>query len=196
MSLRAISGTLGAGLFTAHTSSVLPRTIHKMLSRQLRRKISWRCCLESTCTSLWLPGQRRSSHSAASARLEISDRPGLSTGIREKPRPLLPPSKEQQVAIDTLLNSNNNLIVEACAGSGKTTTILHLAQAAPGTKFLVLVYNRRLMLETEERVQALGLQNVTVMNYHTLGARYYTSECATDQGLKRLVQDDMVCISD
>ncbi|PSR78707.1 P-loop containing nucleoside triphosphate hydrolase protein [Coniella lustricola] len=103
----------------------------------------------------------------------------------------MPPSQEQQVAIDTLLNTNDNLIVDACAGSGKTTTILHLAQSSPDTRFLVLVYNRRLMLETEERTQALGLANVTVMNYHTLGARCYTSECSTDQGLKRIVEDDM-----
>lgn len=114
----------------------------------------------------------------------------LSTRI-VRSRTLFPPSPEQQVAIDTLLHSDDNLIVDACAGSGKTTTILHLAQAAPATSFMVLVYNRRLMIETEERVQALGLQNITVLNYHTLGARYYTPECATDQGLKRVVENDM-----
>lgn len=107
---------------------------------------------------------------------------------------LFPPSPEQQVAVETLLHSKDNIIIDACAGSGKTTTILHLAQAAPDTKFLVLVYNRRLMLETEARVQALGLDNVTVLNYHTLGTRYYTPECATDQGLKRVVEDDMTLI--
>lgn len=47
------------------------------------------------------------------------------------------------------------------------------------------------MQETEERVQSLGLDNVTVLNYHTLGVRYYTAECATDQGLKRVVEGDM-----
>lgn len=111
------------------------------------------------------------------------------------PKTLLPPSPEQQVAIDTLLYTKKNVIVDACAGSGKTTTILHLAKSAPGTKFLVLVYNRRLMLETQQRVEDLGLTNVTVQNYHTLGARYYTSECATDQGLKRVVEDDMNVLS-
>ncbi|KAL1881328.1 hypothetical protein Daus18300_001181 [Diaporthe australafricana] len=50
------------------------------------------------------------------------------------------------------------------------------------------------MVETEERVQRLGLQNVTVLNYHALGARFYTHECATDQGLKRVVEDDMPII--
>lgn len=109
---------------------------------------------------------------------------------------MLPPSEEQQLAIDTLLHTKDNLIIDACAGSGKTTTILHLAVSAPDTNFLVLVYNRRLMVETEERVQALGLQNMTVLNYHTLGVRYYTSECATDQGLKRVVEDDMSVVDD
>lgn len=110
--------------------------------------------------------------------------------IKRLPRP----SPEQKVAINILLHTNNNIIIDAIAGSGKTTTILHLAQSSPHTKFLVLVYNRRLMLETEERVHGLGLQNVTVLNYHALGARYYTQECATDQGLKRVVEEDMTII--
>lgn len=142
---------------------------------------------------LRLGGQARRAHAAASASASVEatnqlDAPPPATG---RSRTLFPPSPEQQVAINTLLHSNDNLIVDACAGSGKTTTILHLAQAAPEMKFLVLVYNRRLMIETEERVQALGLRNITVLNYHTLGARFYTSECATDQGLKRVVEDDM-----
>lgn len=141
------------------------------------------------------PGCYRPSYSTASALLENPDSAGISHVVRERSTVLLPPSKEQQVAIDTLLNTNNNLTVEACAGSGKTTTILHLAHSAPDTKFLVLVYNRRLMLETEDRVQSLGLRNTTVLNYHTLGARYYTPECATDQGLKRVVQNDMVRVT-
>lgn len=118
-----------------------------------------------------------------------------SAATATKPRTLLPPSEEQQLAIDTLLYSKDNLIIDACAGSGKTTTILHLASSAPHDQFLVLVYNRRLMVETEERVEALGLRNITILNYHTLGVRYYTSECATDQGLKRVVEDDMSVVN-
>lgn len=109
-------------------------------------------------------------------------------------RRLPQPSPEQSVAIDTLLHTKDNIIIDAIAGSGKTTTILHLAQSSPDTRFLVLVYNRRLMLETKERVQGLRLENVTVLNYHALGARYYTPECATDQGMKRVVEEDMSVI--
>jgi hypothetical protein len=112
----------------------------------------------------------------------------------KQPGRLPPPSPEQKVAIDTLLHTDDNLVIDAIAGSGKTTTILHLAQSSPDINFLVLVYNRRLMLETQNRVQGLGLHNVTVLNYHALGARYYTAECATDQGLKRVVEEDMPVI--
>ncbi|KAF7908258.1 uncharacterized protein EAF01_004013 [Botrytis porri] len=134
---------------------------------------------------------RSLAHVAAAATESIPDETVAAVRGIGPPRPLLPPSPEQQIAIDTLLHTKKNIIVDACAGSGKTTTILHLAQSSPDTKFLVLVYNRRLMLETKQRIEDLGLTNVTVQNYHTLGARYYTSECATDQGLKRVVEDDM-----
>ncbi|KAA8901316.1 P-loop containing nucleoside triphosphate hydrolase protein [Sphaerosporella brunnea] len=134
---------------------------------------------------IWLP-----EHSRKQQRRNLHEAP-----IAPPATTLFPPSAEQQLAIDTLLNTRHNLIVDACAGSGKTTTILHLAAAAPREKFLVLVYNRRLMVETSERVQALGLQNVTVLNYHSLGSQYYTTECSTDQGLKRVVQDDMPVVA-
>ncbi|KAF7952479.1 uncharacterized protein EAE97_001976 [Botrytis byssoidea] len=134
---------------------------------------------------------RKLVHVAAAATESIPNETSATVRGIGPPRTLLPPSPEQQVAIDTLLHTKKNIIVDACAGSGKTTTILHLARSAPDTRFLVLVYNRRLMLETKQRIEDLGLTNVTVQNYHTLGARYYTSECATDQGLKRVVEDDM-----
>jgi hypothetical protein len=122
--------------------------------------------------------------------------PKLVPHIPQPPKPppsakLPPPSVEQARAIEILRDTRHNITIEACAGSGKTTTILLMAEAAPKEEFLVLVYNRRLMIETTERVQALGLKNVTVLNYHTLGTTYYTLECSTDQGLKRVVEEDM-----
>lgn len=43
------------------------------------------------------------------------------------------------------------------------------------------------MLETIERVERLNLTNITVINYHSLGVRYYSPECSTDMGLRRVV---------
>ncbi|ESZ91503.1 hypothetical protein SBOR_8113 [Sclerotinia borealis F-4128] len=138
---------------------------------------------------------KRLAHVAAVSTERVPDKTAAAALDIGPFKTLFPPSPEQQVAIDALLHTKNNVIVDACAGSGKTTTILHLAKSAPETKFLVLVYNRRLMLETQQRVEDLDLENVTVLNYHTLGARYYTSECATDQGLKRAVEDELPVFS-
>lgn len=169
----------------------------------------WRTCLTSTCRRTLrvntlvrrpcLQTQLRGVKHASKASAPTQKRP---VKAFEDALPTLPvrsggfppPSPEQQVAINTLLATKNNIIIDAVAGSGKTTTILHLAQAAPDKRFLVLVYNRRLMDETQGRADAAGLTNMTVLNYHALGARYYTSECSTDQGLKRVVEEDMSVI--
>ncbi|RPA93647.1 P-loop containing nucleoside triphosphate hydrolase protein [Choiromyces venosus 120613-1] len=101
------------------------------------------------------------------------------------------PSNAQTQAIKILQTSRDNILVNACAGSGKTTTILQLAAAMQSHNFLILVYNNRLMIETNERIESLGLENAVVYNYHTLGHRFYSPECDTDQGLKRIVRDKL-----
>ncbi|CAZ81672.1 unnamed protein product [Tuber melanosporum] len=104
---------------------------------------------------------------------------------------LPPPSKEQIQAIKIIQTSRSNILINACAGSGKTTTILQLAAASPDQNFLILVYNTRLMMETNQRIASLGLENAVVYNYHTLGHRFYSPNCDTDQGLKRIIRDKL-----
>jgi hypothetical protein len=86
------------------------------------------------------------------------------------PFSLPPPTAEQQEAIDKL--AEFNLLVNAVAGSGKTTLILHLARAYPTWSFLVLTYNRKLMDETKLKGAALGLANAEVRTYHSFAVRY------------------------
>ena len=45
------------------------------------------------------------------------------------------PSEEQKIIIDYVKNKNN-VIVDACAGSGKSTTILSMAKQLNRRKFL------------------------------------------------------------
>ncbi|KAF8250251.1 P-loop containing nucleoside triphosphate hydrolase protein [Wilcoxina mikolae CBS 423.85] len=100
-------------------------------------------------------------------------------------------SGQQSSAIEAL-KTNKNLIINACAGSGKTTLCLEMAKSMPERQFLLLVYNTRLMEQTQVRVRdEYGLKNISVYNYHSLGYDFYTAECATDEGLKRIVEDDM-----
>jgi hypothetical protein len=55
-----------------------------------------------------------------------------------------------------------------------------------------LLYNRRLKDDMRIRQKILGItENLQVDNYHGLGYHVYDAEdCATDQGLKRLVLED------
>ena len=66
------------------------------------------------------------------------------------------PSDEQQNIID-LVKNKNNVIVDACAGSGKSTTVLSMAKSLPRRKFLQLTYNSMLRHEVKDKVKSLNI---------------------------------------
>ena len=108
--------------------------------------------------------------------------------------PLLQPKSAEQAAIvQAFVAGDCNLVVNAVAGSGKTTCILHAALAlrdsAPGERVLVLTYNARLKEETRRKVRALGL-STEVHSFHAFGVRFYSRDCHKDEGLLRVVDDD------
>ena len=98
-----------------------------------------------------------------------------------------PVPSEEQVAIVTAIKDGNNVIVDAVAGSGKTTTVLFLAATLRDRQILVVTYNSKLKQETRERCARLG--NVEVHSYHSLGLAYYTrpDPCRDDTGLLRII---------
>lgn len=104
-------------------------------------------------------------------------------------RPLPPASAEQSEVVASVL-ARVNIACEAVAGSGKTTTILHCAEAAPSLKFLLLTYNARLKVQTRQRARQLGLSNLEVHSFHAMGARYYDRTCRNDEVLRALVDGD------
>ena len=62
------------------------------------------------------------------------------------------PSEEQQIIIDHVKNKKN-VIVDACAGSGKSTTVLSMAKSLPRRKFLQLTYNSMLRHEVNDKIK-------------------------------------------
>lgn len=76
------------------------------------------------------------------------------------------PSQEQ-VAIVDAVKQNKNVIVNAVAGAGKTTTTLLICKGVPEKKCLMLTYNTRLRQETRHRVEQQGLDNLVVHTYHS-----------------------------
>ena len=95
----------------------------------------------------------------------------------------LPNASAEQLTILELFKSNN-IVVDSVAGSGKTTTILHIAKHNPDKKILLLTYNKRLKSETRQKVMGLGLDNIIeVHSYHSFGFKYYDDDCCTDAGI-------------
>lgn len=96
---------------------------------------------------------------------------------------LPPPSEEQRAVLDAV-KRGGPVRVRACAGSGKTTTSLHVARAHPGKRLLLLTYNARLKLETRQKSEALGLSDVLeVHSFHAFAVRYLDPGAFTDSGI-------------
>ena len=96
-------------------------------------------------------------------------------------------SSEQKQVVTEL--EHNNVLVDSVAGSGKTTTILHIAKKYPQFNFLLLTYNKKLKFETRQRVEAAGLDNVETHSYHSFCVKYYLRTCFTDSGIIKIIDD-------
>lgn len=102
----------------------------------------------------------------------------------------LPPASHEQNSIIEALKEGMNVITNSVAGSGKTTTIMHVAKTFnehySNTKILVLTYNRRLRDETVERAKKTNVP-LDIYTYHGFCVRYLSSECHNDTGIEKSI---------
>jgi hypothetical protein len=91
------------------------------------------------------------------------------------------PSPEQHSVVLALHTSN--VVCEAVAGSGKTTTVLHVARLHPDKKVLHLTYSAKLKAENRTRAEDLGLTNITVHSFHSAVQASLGKKCHTDTDL-------------
>ena len=78
-------------------------------------------------------------------------------------------TKEQQ----DILASNDDIKINAVAGSGKTTTMIAYAQSRPSeSKILYLAFNKSVKMEAIKKFQSKGLFNVQVETTHSLAYKY------------------------
>ena len=84
----------------------------------------------------------------------------------------LKPASGEQLQIVKALDKNN-VVVNAVAGSGKTTTVLHVATKYDNKKILLLTYNTKLRLETKAKAESLCLENIEIHTYHSFCHKYY-----------------------
>lgn len=100
---------------------------------------------------------------------------------------LNPPSEEQLEAINAL--ATHNIVINAVAGSGKTTTVLHIAKKFPDEPILLLTYNKRLQLETTARANSCGITNLEIRTYHAFCGAYTGKVCNDDHKMLDILRD-------
>jgi hypothetical protein len=99
-------------------------------------------------------------------------------------------SDEQLVAIQHIMNGDN-VVLDAVAGSGKSTTILSMAKRLPKKRVLQIAYNAMLRKEVEAKIKSLEIQNVTVHTFHSLAVRFYLESAHTDAGIRKILYEKM-----
>ncbi len=102
---------------------------------------------------------------------------------------LNPASNEQLHAIELL--KIGHVKIDAVAGSGKTTTIIHSAIEFTDDTLLVLTYSARLRVETRTRTELLNLTNIDVHSYHSFINKYYT-KCYNDNHILDVIKTDII----
>lgn len=99
-------------------------------------------------------------------------------------------SDEQQNILDNI-KKGYNVLVDSCAGTGKTTLILSVAKELSDKNILQLTYNSMLRHEVKDRAKDVGLNNIKVHTFHSLGASYYLTSCMSDTDLKYIILNDV-----
>lgn len=150
---------------------------------QLRRYINT-CRRRKLLSSLSL----LSSSSSLSSSLTLSSNPTSTIDWEnyKQPENVEFPTDEQKNIIEAACTKNCNIIVNAVAGSGKTTTISNIANACKDQSILALTYNRQLKVETKKKCDTL--ENIVVYNFHSLILHKY-SECGKDgKGMEKVIR--------
>ena len=102
------------------------------------------------------------------------------------------PSPYQSAIFDFITHGSGSAIVEAVAGSGKTTTITHAVKLIPRNQtVLMLAFNKIIAEELSSRI---NLPNVEVKTFHSLGFSAYKDGNGTkvkmdNNKLFRLIND-------
>ena len=101
-----------------------------------------------------------------------------------------PISKEQAVVLKNTKNGQNS-IVDAVAGSGKSTTVLSIAAALTSHKIIQFTYNSMLRCEIKEKTAQLKIGNLDVHTYHSMAVKYYYTTAHTDTGIRHILATKM-----
>jgi len=102
------------------------------------------------------------------------------------------PISEEQAVVLKHIKAGENAVVNAVAGSGKSTTVLSIASAMKSSKIIQFTYNSMLRYEIKEKTEALGIENLDVHTYHSMAVKYYNAGAYTDTGIRHILANKVV----
>ena len=102
------------------------------------------------------------------------------------------PISEEQAVVLKHIKAGNNAVVNAVAGSGKSTTVLSIASSLKSSKIIQFTYNSMLRYEIKEKTEALGIANLDVHTYHSMAVKYYCAGAYTDTGIRHILANKVV----
>jgi hypothetical protein len=90
----------------------------------------------------------------------------------------------------------HNVIGDACAGSGKSTTVLSIAKKRPELRMLQITYNKSLADDMRDTKKQLEIENLVIHTYHSLAVKYYNPLSHTDIVMRKVVDQDVAPLVD
>ena len=100
-------------------------------------------------------------------------------------------SEEQHIIYEEI-KKGTNVIVDAIAGSGKSTCILSIAKKLDSVIFLQMTYNSMLRHEIKEKTQLYNISNINIHTYHSLAVKYYMLSAHTDTQIRYILYNDVL----
>ncbi len=97
------------------------------------------------------------------------------------------PSREQSIALQNII-LGKSLVIDAGAGSGKTTFVLLLAYQMPTSKIIQLTYNRHLCDDVRSSKDKYKLHNLAVHTYHSFANVYLDGSIQSDIQMEKALQ--------
>jgi len=100
-------------------------------------------------------------------------------------------NEEQQFIINNI-RKGKNVMVDAVAGTGKTTVVLSLAEELKKKNLLQITYNKSLKHEVRDKISKRNITNLTIHTYHSLCYCYYSNSGYTDIEMYKTVKNSLM----
>ncbi len=101
------------------------------------------------------------------------------------------PLSEEQEDILKEVKTGKNVVVDAVAGTGKTTLILGIAKELSETRILQVTYNAALRKDVEQRVVENELDNLKIHTFHSLAKQHYLDVGYTDKEIRKALSQNV-----